>query len=478
MNKNKINRYSILCLCCCPAWLWASNYQPENQPKERLTQAVPNLSETPELSDRSLIKAKDKQKPLELDEKSLLANPALLKRAMYSVVVTKQTKAIGVILPIYRQLPDADKLLIAYAQALLAHSQGRFTAAINDYRKILAKRPEMSAVRFDLANALYADRQSTAAYDQLVRLQSEPLPDNVATHVSQAISTIDRETDWQFDANFYYRHENNINNAPKQRQIPFGGGTLTLLKPEKARGIHVALGAKKRINVKDNIYGKVQFNVVSDYFWDNHDYDDLSLRAGVGLGYQDARLAAEIQPFAKKRFFGREAYSTTGGVGGVFSYRITPRWKLSTAWEWSYEDFEQRKHLNGKRQFVGLSGLYIRNPRQYWSAGVNFYDHDARDAEDRYQRLGAFVGWGQEWQGGISSTLTLSAAKRTHDGVDFFNIQRSDKEYSTKLSLWHRNIHYLGITPRLSWSWHKTDSNHFYYDKQESRVNIVFSKRF
>lgn len=471
--------YKKLLLFCFPTWLWATDYRPAHQPDERLIYAetpISPQSATPTLPDMTSIAAE--KAPIELDEKTLLANPTLLKRAMHSVVITKQIDAINVVLPIYQQLPDADTVLITYAKALLAHRQGRLTTAIDGYRQILAKRPEMSAVRLDLANALYADRQSIAARDQLLRLQSQPLPDNVATHVSQAITAIDRETDWQFDANVYYRREDNINNAPKQRQISFGSGTLTFPKPEKAHGIHAELGAKKRFNFDNHWYGNVQFNVVSDYFWDNHDYDDLSLRVGTGLGYQDAKFTAEIQPFAKKRFYGGKSYSANVGASGLISYQFTPRWKLSGHWEWSYEDFEQRKHLNGQRQFVSLSGRYIRNPRQYWTAGVNYYHHDAKAAEDRYQQLGASVGWGQEWQYGVSSRLTLSASKRDNDGVDFFNIQRSDREYSTNLSLWHRNIHYWGITPRLQWSWSKTDSNHFYYEKQQHRVNVVFSKTF
>ncbi|PID64686.1 MAG: hypothetical protein CR962_01240, partial [Gammaproteobacteria bacterium] len=31
---------------------------------------------------------------------------------------------------------------------------------------------------------------------------------------------------------------------------------------------------------------------------------------------------------------------------------------------------------------------------------------------------------------------------------------------------------------RLVWSWEKTDSNHFLYNKKENKINIEFSKTF
>lgn len=464
-----------LFICLYPTLVWAVDYQPDNQPDDRVIEA--NITQH-RLQKPVKPTFSDSKKAIEINEKELLNKPALLKRAMQSVLLSKQIDGLAVVLPIYQKLPDADTVLIDYGQALLAQANGQLNHAIDNYRRVIAKQPTMSVVRLDLATALYANRQVTAARDQLVRLQSEALPDSVAQFVKQTIEQIDREEDWQFGVSFYYRQEDNINNAPKQRKMVLGAGTLTFPEPEKAHGVHLALGAKKRFNLGQHLYGNLQLDAVSDYYWDNHAYDDLSLRAGIGLGYQNARLNTEIQPFVKKRFYGTKPYSLTTGASGLFSYRLTPRWKLSNHWEWSYEDFEQRKHLNGQRQFVGLSGVYIHSPQQYWSVGINYYNNDAKHKEDSYHRTGAFIGWGQEWQGGISSNLTLSASKRNYGGVDFFNIKRSDKEYAAKLSLWHRGIHYRGITPRLQWSWNKTHSNHFYYNNKENTINIVFSNSF
>lgn len=466
-----------LLLLLSPTVLWALDYQPEVKPTEQFIEQSQSLAQ-PLSQSLTLSLPLPNTEVLALDEKKLLDNPELLKRAMNSVVLTKQIEGIKVVLPIYQQLPDADSTLIRYAQSLLAHYQGKLTTAINGYRKIIAEHPEMSAVRLDLAMALQANQENEAAREQFTRLQSEDLPQPINALIADRLTEMSKEQAWRFNVDFYYRQENNINDAPEQQTRSLGGGVLIFPKAEKAHGFHLHLGANRRFNLDNNIYANVAFDASSDFYWDNHDYDDLTLKVASGVGYQDAKLTAEFQPFVKKRYFATEPYSITAGAGGLLSYRLTPKWRFSHYGEWSYETFEQRKHLNGQRQFSSLSAVYIRNPQQYWSAGINYLNSEAKDAEDSYYRAGAFIGWGQEWAKGLSSQLTLSVGKRQYNGVDFFGIRRQDKEYSTKLALWHRALHYKGITPRFVWSWNRIDSNHFYYDKTDSKVNIEFSKIF
>lgn len=422
---------------------------------------------------------KKRTKAQAVSEAELLANPALLQRAMESTLFNKNIAQIRVVLPIYEKMPQADKVLINYGKALINHDDGNYKSAIDGYRAVLAEQPQLSAVRFYLAMALYRDKQTDAALAQFEKLQSEDLPESIAKPVAAGIEAINAQTDWQFNFNAYYQVDDNINDAPSQSQIPYGSGTLTFPQAEKAHGIHLDMGASKRFNLPRHLYSTLRFQLNSDYYWDNHDYDDLTLRAGTGLGYQNAKLTAELEPFVKKRYFGGEAYSYNVGAKTVLSYRITPKLRLTNVSEFSEEHFDARKHLNGARKFTSLSATYTTNPRQYFAAGFNFFDSDARDADDSYRVKGFFLGWGQEWYKGISSKLTLSTSKREHKGVDFFNIQREDRKYSANLALWHRNIHYWGLTPRLVFAWEKTNSNHFYYDDQkESSVRLEVSKQF
>ena len=440
-----------------------------------------SIEEGNRLSSKQLLKktlSAQSLQSVKVDAKILLSHPKLLKRAMLSVVVTKQIAGIQAILPIYQQIKDKDLGLELYAKGLLAYSEGNYKQAIDFYRQLISLHPEYSNARLDLAMALYADHQFKAAKHQFLLLQSESLPANIANNIQRALEHISHQDNWRFNVNFYYLQDNNINNAPKKSEIKFANGTLILPKAEKAHGYHLGLTASKRVNFFNHFYSKLNLAGNGDMYWDNHAYDDVNLRIGNGFGYQNSTLQIEIEPFFKKRIYGTKSYSHTAGANGFIHYQLTPQWRLSQNWEWSYEHFNVRKFLNGQRRYLGLSALYVRNTRQYFNAGINYYVNKAQDEDEIYQRPGLYIGWGQEWPKGFSSYAQISMAKRHYKEQDYFGIKRKDKEYSGYLALWNRAWHWKGITPRLIFKWNKTQSNHFLYEKENSKINIEFSKVF
>lgn len=72
------------------------------------------------------------------------------------------------------------------------------------------------------------------------------------------------------------------------------------------------------------------------------------------------------------------------------------------------------------------------------------------------------MGWlGKRWQQDLSVATYAGAAKRNHTYPDVFQLVRKDTEYFAQVNVWHRAAHWQGLTPRLVWTWQRTDSNHF-----------------
>ncbi len=480
--KNFLLKLTIISLCQIPIVLFAKQYTPEKKPKidyqqEALSHTILSQQTQPTNSD-SLNSQKQKSKALVVTEASLLANPQLLQRTMESVLMQRNIAHIKVVLPIYKKSKYADPVLINYGEALVAHSEGNFKQAIGAYRSVLAKEPDLFPIRYGLATALYQNKQYGIALQQFEKLQAtKKLPKSLQSSVASAIKSIKRQEEWQFYANFYFRKEDNINDAPKQRTL---GKHFTFEKPEKATGIHLDLVVNKRINLANDYYLNPNASLNTDYFWDNQSYNYSVLRTGLGIGTQQANLAMEMEPFAKKTFaFGNKPYSTTAGVKTYIKYQFNPQFSLSNTTSLSYEKFDKRHHLDGQRQFTNFTAFYTPNAKQYWFAGVNAFNNEAKGDEDSFISKGAYIGWGQEWYKGISSKVLLSLNKKNHRGVDLFNIKREDKNYRADLSVWHRAVHFYGLTPKLVLSWDKTDSNHFYYDnKKEVKANIELSTYF
>ena len=72
----------------------------------------------------------EKGKVLQIDGETLLKNPELLSRAMYSAVVSNNIAGIRVILPLYLKQAQQDKMLVLYAQGILAQADGRVKEAV------------------------------------------------------------------------------------------------------------------------------------------------------------------------------------------------------------------------------------------------------------------------------------------------------------------------------------------------------------
>lgn len=71
--------------------------------------------------------------------------------------------------------------------------------------------------------------------------------------------------------------------------------------------------------------------------------------------------------------------------------------------------------------------------------------------------------------------MQINYANKFYDSTDFFGIQQRNKEYGALITLWHRDIYYFGITPKINLSYFKSDSNHpFYeYDKKMALPKVL-----
>ena len=90
------------------------------------------------------------EKVVNVDAKTLLDNPQLLSRAMYSAVVSRNIAGIKVVLPIYEQWPGHDKNMALYAHGLVAQDEGKMKEAIGYYRQFIAETPDAPVVRWQL----------------------------------------------------------------------------------------------------------------------------------------------------------------------------------------------------------------------------------------------------------------------------------------------------------------------------------------
>lgn len=447
----------------------------ENQSKAILqqTQQIPTTDNTPQQT----------HPPTVLNETQLLAQPALLYRALQSALMLKNTENIRVLLPLYQRLPPPhDTILITLCQAMLHHTDGQYDQAITLYRQALASNPEMPSVRFDLAQALFTNHQNEAARDQFIRLRSDTtMPDWVRNSIENYLNELDKRTTWQFYGSINYTQDNNINNSGEAFRL--GSGTVRPAPPESAHGLNYRFGAERDWPIHNQWHIRTNLSIDGKLYWDNHPYDDLAIRTEIGPVYQSARTEAAILPYFERRWYGTEPYNRETGIRNIWRHWIAPNHQLNLTAEWGklHHDTDHhpgRARFDGQSSVISAAWFYIQNPRQYWLLATSYSRRKARDTSQSYTRNSIRIGWTREWSYGLSTSLTAEAAHRQYDTENLFRIRVNQNEYNASLTLWHRRLHFWGITPRLVGTWQKYQGNYPINNHSKANAFIQLSKTF
>lgn len=411
-----------------------------------------------------------------ITQEQLFANPHLFHQVLNDGLETKNLELLGALLPLYRDYPQRDPFLAHYVEAYIAREEGDFASAIQHFQTLVDEQPQSVALRFQLAQMFFANRRDVEARMALEALQNDAeVTGDYRESVDKLLIALDKRSDWDFSGQASYQHDSNINDAPAVSEH----NGWKFAEPRSASGVNVYLSASKETPLRNGFFIPLSASANLDWWWSEHDFDDLNLRAQTGLGWRNADHEIKIEPYVSRRIFGDKGYSTGYGLASSYRYNINQQWQARFYNQTGYEKHDHRKHLDGLRFSLGTSVIYQASDDLYYFAGLNHYRFKARDADDRYQNYGVNVGLGKKWENGFNTNFSASYTHRKYDGADFFNIVRKDNAYRFRLGISHEKIAWKGFEPLLVIETERTNSNHFYYDKPfNTQAHIEVLKKF
>lgn len=423
---------------------------------------------------------------ISMSKEELAQRPDLIVRALIAAVMQGNRNTVEFLLPFYQNVPAEmqDPLLTLWAEAISARNQQNYTKAIANYRQLLAEKNDIPVARFQLAITLFENNELEASEDQFQKLRSTATGDFTSV-IDEYLEAIRQKDRWTFSGGFTFLNDQNINNSPKEGTTVNGWKSNS--KPESGQGIGFNAELGKKWSWGNGFYLPFRFDLNGKYYWNNKKYNELSARANLGLGFQNANWNISLLPFIEQMFYAGgsaqsealKRFSKSGGATLENGYWLSPKWQLSQTYEYGEQRYTRRKHLNGNYHFLSVGVTWLANEKQYWFANLNYNRTATRDADDSFIRKGMSLGWGQEWGQGLSTRLSVSYAQKNYKGkMPIFGITQRNKEIGVQASIWHRAIHYKGITPRLTYSYSKVNSNHAFYRYDKQKIFIDFSKRF
>ena len=449
-------------------------------PEERLKLATPRLPQHETVEEST-----SKENTLSITKEELAKRPDLIIRGLIPALLQNNVDVVALLFPLYQQQQPAqqDPFLLAWGEAMMATHQGDYASAVQQYRELFAKRPEILQLRYQLAHALFLNNDNEAAKDQFQKLRAEVNDTSSQQMIDQYLIAINQRDQWKINGGISFLNESNINNAPKAGTRI---GAWKAWEREQAHGLSYYVGAEKKWSLPHQFFAKLVLDGQGKYYWDNKKYNEFNTRIGAGLGYQTANTELSFLPFTERRWYsggssGSDAmkqYSKNSGVRVDVIHWLNKSWQISTALEYGEQRYATRKHLNGNNYLWSNTLLFLPYSGQYWYIGADYNRENTRDLDNAYQRKNVRLGWVQEWPLGISSRLSVAYARRVYKGEDLLGIRQKNKEYQTNVTLWHRNVYFCGITPKITWSYQKNDSNHPFYRYDKNRIYLEMSKTF
>ena len=220
-------------------------------PEERLKLATPRLPQHETVEEST-----SKENTLSITKEELVKRPDLIIRGLIPALLQNNVDAVALLFPLYRQQQPAqqDPFLLAWGEAMMATHQGDYASAVQQYRELFAKRPEILQLRYQLAHALFLNNDNEAAKDQFQKLRAEVNDTSSQQMIDQYLIAINQRDQWKINGGISFLNESNINNAPKAGTRI---GAWKAWEREQAHGLSYYVGAEKKWSLPHQFFAKL-----------------------------------------------------------------------------------------------------------------------------------------------------------------------------------------------------------------------------
>ncbi len=400
------------------------------------------------------------------------------------------------------KLEDAKKVLLLkpfqqkeleierlYLLAQIATKENKIDEAIDIYYFILEHQPNISNIRFRLAE-LYLIRKDwiRADYHYRLALADEKLPIPIQIRIKQALYYIRQNKNYNFWFNFGIAPDNNVNNTTSGEQCVmtmFGPMCNTLDDPEKDVGLNITVGGNYEFKLSDNWRFRNEALIYSLKYQDKK-YDDIYLSYVLGLKYVYNKGDVFFGPTFSKRFLGHKAYNYTTGFMVDTGYDLTKQLNARLYLAYTpthYDDYGDI--LNGDVKTARLRMFYALDSSKYLIFKTGYEYEKTKDKTYTNDRVNLALGFGADVPWGFhvyvepSVLFTNYKGKRwTVKDYEFKEVKEWDITQRYSVSLSNRKISLWGLMPVLTYSYTDKKSNIWQREYQKSLIELSIQKRF
>lgn len=360
--------------------------------------------------------------------------------------------------------------------------------AIEIYRFILARKPNITSIRLKLAE-LYFVREEWIKADHHFRLAltDSNLTPNIKNNITTALFLIRKNKNWQAWFNFSLAPDNNINNATSGKQCiatPFGILCNQLNDPEKAIGFNYNFGINYEFKLKNNWSIKNELNLQRSVY-DKSQYNDLSVSYNIGPRYTYKNGESFLAITTNRRYTDKGFYNYSIGAKLDTSYDITNKLNLGVSFLYtptyyvSYPEILDSKNYSTNYQFN-----YSIDASKYLLFKTGYEKEVVNDDKYSNYKFNWSIGIGAYLFFGFNTYIEFAKNYIDYKKENYFikNLQYKqikEKDFINKytLSVSNNKISLFGFLPTINLSVIDKHSNIWQKEYKKSTVTFTLNQK-
>lgn len=354
-------------------------------------------------------------------------------------------------------------------------------AAAGRFEAILARRPDLTRARLELATAYYAAQRDDKARYHFERSLADRLPSSVADEVRRFLDRIDNRKRWSATISLAFAPESNPARRTGRKTVEIGGARWQLDSESRSAsgtGVLLSGGASFSPSIPGGLTG-VLAATGSAKLYRESDWNDVSVAGDIGLASPFDRLTLSGGLRVGRRWLGGNGYSRSLGLWTRGGMRVSARSRAALASELARIDHDDHPHRDGWRLGARPHLFHAMGSRSAVEAEIDVEIATARANHFASRMVGMSISLAYAFEGGLTIRPGVGAWLRRYRGPDpLFEKTRRDATVRPSLTVLHRSLQFDGFAPHVGYTFERASSNIPIHSYRNHSVLFGISRRF
>ena len=336
---------------------------------------------------------------------------------------------------------------------------GRPGPAVEHFEAILARRPDLTRVRLELARAYFLTGDDDKARHHFNASLADELPSSVEAAVESFLRGIDARKRWSVSFSASLLPETSRSD---REEVLIGGVPFRLSEDARASsgvGALFSAGASFSPTVSGDMRGVLAASAAAKLY-ERSDWNDVSTSGDIGLTHLTDRGSMSGGLRLGRRWVGDDGYQRSLGPWTQARLRLSGSTHLGLALSAGYRKHDERPDRDGWRIALTPRLLHVLDSRTSIRVEPTFEVVEARTDHHGSRSIGLGATIARTFGGGLSVSLSPGIQVRRHASTDpLFGTRQLDRNYQLGVRVLHRSLRYGGFAPWIGYTFESNRSN-------------------